>query len=140
MKKSDFAAPCRWEWIAAALLLTACGLLFAHPDIQETANHTWLFLEHVFSGELLDFYTDVLAHENELFYVNAAHYNIFLYGVFGLWMLPVYGIARLAGAVPCQLLLTLWAKALACLAAAACGVLTARIGRKIQGGGYKYSA
>lgn len=62
----------------------------SHPDLWETANHSYVFLESVFSGKFMDFYEFCAAHNNTYYYINVANYNIMIYILFGLWELPVY--------------------------------------------------
>ncbi|WP_367924066.1 hypothetical protein [uncultured Ruthenibacterium sp.] len=118
-------SPARWELIVAGILVLFCYLFFNHPDIVETANHSWLFLDHLFSGDLLNFYDNVLAHENTFYYVNGAHYNVILYLLFGLWLLPVYGIYHLFS-------LDASAKLLACIAALGCAFMTRRLALRLD--------
>ena len=48
---------------AAVLVILAAGafLLWNHPDIQETARHTRILLEDLFSGRFFVFYNDTMA-------------------------------------------------------------------------------
>ena len=64
--------------------------LFSHPDLWETANHGYVFLESLFSGKVLHFYEICARHENTYYYLNSANYNIVIYIIFGLWELPVF--------------------------------------------------
>lgn len=89
------APPKRMHWIIAAIFAAAALLLFIHPDVIETANHSYLFLESIFSGRLLHFYEDVMLHDNSLYYINNAHYSIVIYLIFGLCELPVFIICKL---------------------------------------------
>lgn len=85
-----------WAGKALYLVLLLCfTAAFVHPDLMETANHSYLLLDEIFSGRFLDFYTDVLAHENDLYYLNAAHYNIAAYLLFAVWELPVWLFNRI---------------------------------------------
>ena len=81
--------------IFAACLFVVAWFLFAHPDILETANHSYLFLENLFGGNILHFYENVMAHENTLYYINNAHYNIVVYAIFGVFLLPVFIVNKL---------------------------------------------
>ena len=62
----------------------------SHPDLWETANHSYVFLESVFSGNFMNFYEFCAAHNNSYYYINVANYNIMIYMLFGLWELPVF--------------------------------------------------
>ncbi len=134
-------SPSRAEYIAAGIILILLFFMFNHDDILETANHTWLLLEDIFSGNFFEFYTRTLAHENPLYYVNAAHYNILVYIVFGVWVLPLYTVCKIFALTPAPLLLTLWCKALCCLFAVGCAFITYRLAKKlgISEGGAKWS-
>ena len=76
------------------VLLLCFTAAFVHPDLMETANHSYLLLDNIFSGRFLDFYTDVFAHGSDLYYINAAHYNIAAYMMFAVWELPVWLVNR----------------------------------------------
>jgi Predicted integral membrane protein len=91
----------RRHTVLAVCLFVLAWLLFAHPDILETANHSYLFLENLFSGDILHFYENVMLHENTLYYINNAHYNIVMYLIFGVFLLPVFIVNKLF-ALPVQ--------------------------------------
>ena len=80
----------RTHWLIYAGVCVACYLLFFHTDVMQTANHAYLLLESIFSGRLPYFYLDVMAHENTLYYIANAYYNIALYFVFAVFELPVF--------------------------------------------------
>ncbi len=82
--------PARLHWILFFSLCAVCLALFAHPDVIETANHGYLFWDSLFGGRFLHFYNNIIAHENSLYYINSAHYNIAVYLIFALAELPVY--------------------------------------------------
>ena len=128
--------PARWEILLGGAVVVFCYLFFNHPDIVETANHSWLFLDHVFSGRMLEFYDNVLAHQNDFYYVNGAHYNVFLYLAFGVWLLPVYGIYHLfslnAAAGAANTFVLYWAKLLACLTALGCAWMVRRLALRLE--------
>lgn len=89
--------PLRWHWAVALILGAFAWLLFVHPDIIETANHSYLLLESIFSGRFMHFYTDVMEHNNTLYYLNNAHYNVVIYLIFALAELPIFIINSLFG-------------------------------------------
>ncbi|NMA06229.1 MAG: hypothetical protein GX928_00730 [Ruminococcaceae bacterium] len=109
-KKIDF------NFLIIGVAVATGWLLFMHVDLMETANHSYVFLESIFSGCPLDFYSIVSAHENSYYYINNAHYNIAVYLLFGLWELPVYLINNLFSLPLNEGFLWLWAKGL-CVAA-----------------------
>ncbi|MEG0396943.1 MAG: hypothetical protein RR612_09465, partial [Oscillospiraceae bacterium] len=110
--KSLFSSstPLKWEYALAACVGMVAFLLFAHPDIIETANHSWLLLQNTFKGNFFGFYEDVYAHQNSFYYINAAHYNIFVYLIFALWELPVYIICSVFTISINEVFLYFWAK------------------------------
>ena len=76
-------------------VLFCAAFLFAfffmsHPDLWETANHSYIFLESLFGGKILDFYKIVRRHENTYYYINGANYNILVYALFGIRELTVF--------------------------------------------------
>lgn len=101
--------------------------LFSHPDLWETANHSYLFLQTLFRGRPLDFYEVVAAHENSYYYINGANYNIVVYLFFGLWELPVFAVNSLFGLPLNEAFLIYWAKLLSAGCFAACGWLLRRL-------------
>lgn len=94
------------------ILLLCFTAAFVHPDLMETANHSYLLLENIAGGRFLDFYTDVLAHGSELYYLNAAHYNIAAYGLFAVWELPVWLWNRIFSLPVSEPVLWQWTKLL----------------------------
>ncbi len=99
--------------VIASLFFLLAWLLFAHPDILETANHSYLLLENLCSGQFFNFYENVMLHENTLYYINNAHYNIFVYVIFALFELPVFIINKLFGFAVQEVLLYFIAKLVA---------------------------
>ena len=84
------AAPQKWEKVLFALVLAAAYLLFAHPDILETARHGYILLNSIRDGQFFDFYENTLTRVYGYDYSNAAHYNIVIYLLYALWGLPLY--------------------------------------------------
>ena len=64
-----------------SLAAVAAFFFTSHPDLWETANHSYVFLECLFSGRFFDFYEVVAAHENWYYYINGANYNILIYNL-----------------------------------------------------------
>ena len=124
-------SPAKWEFALAGLLCLCTVLLFAHPDIIETANHSWLLLENTFKGNFLGFYEDVYAHQNDFYYTNAAHYNIVVYLLFALWELPLFFICKLFALSINTTFLYFWAKVLTAGSALLCGWLTYRLAKHL---------
>lgn len=94
------------------VLLLCFTAAFVHPDLMETANHAYLLLDGTFSGRFFEFYTDVLAHASDLYYINAAHYNIAAYVLFAVWELPVWLFNRIFSLHVLEPALWLWTKLL----------------------------
>lgn len=115
-----------WPGLLAFALAYAC---FSHPDLWETANHSYLFLQSLFGGRAGDFYAIVAAHETPLYYINGANYNIAVYALFGLWELPVFLFHSLTGTAVSEVFLIYWAKLLSAGLFFGCGVLLYRLCR-----------
>ena len=92
------------------VFLAAFMLLFVHADLMETANHSYLFLEELFSGRFFSFYLDLDQHANSFYYLNSANYNIAFYALMAVWELPVFVINKLGGLVPNEPVIWLWSK------------------------------
>lgn len=112
--------PAWGDWAAAAVIGLAALVCFQHPDIWETSNHSWLLLESLSDGRMLDFYRVVAAHETPLYYVNGANYNIAIYLLFAVWQLPVWLVCRLGGLVVNEYFLLFWSKGLCAAGLALC--------------------
>lgn len=84
--------PLRRHWLLFAGFCLLAYLLFVHPDIVETSNHSYVLLDSLFKGRFFQFYNDVMARPfgTYLYYTNFAHYNILVYILFALAELPVY--------------------------------------------------
>lgn len=113
-----------------ALFFTAFAAAFlfmSHPDLWETANHSYVLLESLFSGRGLDFYRVVAEHGNTYYYVNNANYNIAVYLIFGAWELPVFLFNRLFGLALNESFLWFWAKLVSAGFFVGCGVMLRRL-------------
>ncbi len=110
----------------AAFLLSF--LFMSHPDLWETANHSYVFLESLFSGNVFNFYEFCAAHNNTYYYINVANYNIFMYILFGLWELPVFLFNKRLGLALNEIFIWYWAKALCCAFFVGCGYMVKQIG------------
>lgn len=82
----------------------------SHPDLWETANHSYVFLESVFSGNFMNFYEFCAAHNNSYYYINVANYNIMIYILFGLWELPVFIFNQIFSLPLNETFIIYWAK------------------------------
>lgn len=110
-----------------AAAFTGAFLFMSHPDLWETANHSYVFLESVFSGNFMDFYGYCAAHNNSYYYLNAANYNIAVYMLFGLWELPVFIFNKIFSLALNERFLIFWAKAVSAAFFAGCGIMTEKI-------------
>lgn len=113
------------------LAAVASFFFMSHPDIWETANHSYVFLECLFSGQFLDFYEVVAAHENWYYYINGANYNILIYIIFGIWELPVFIIHQLFSLPLDESFMIHWAKAVPCFFYLGCGVMLQKLAQKL---------
>lgn len=116
-----------WEKVLFVLAFAAAFLFFSHPDLWETANHSYVFLQSLFSGRIGDFYEVVAEHQNTYYYINNANYNIFIYLIFGLWELPVFVFNALFKLALNETFLIYWAKLLCAGFFVGCGWLLRRL-------------
>ena len=102
-------------------------IFFIHPDIMETSNHSYLLLDGIFNGHLRDFYQRVELHNNDLYYINNANYNIFVYFLFAIWQLPVYIIQNIFSLPMNENFYFIWSKGLSVLFYFGCAYVIFRI-------------
>lgn len=114
-----------------SLAAAASFFFMSHPDLWETANHSYVFLECLFGGQFMDFYNVVAQHSNSYYYINGANYNVFIYIIFALWELPVFLFNRIAGLPMVETFIILWAKAVPCFFYAGCGYMVMRLAEKL---------
>lgn len=111
-----------------------CAIFYGtagHDDLLETSNHAWLLLDCIKNGQFLDYYNVVMAHQNSLYYLNNAHYNILCYALYAVWQLPVYLVCQLGQLVISERFLMFWSKAIGTAAFAGCAVLLRRIATRL---------
>ena len=99
----------------------------SHPDLWETANHSYVFLESVFSGNFMNFYEFCAAHNNSYYYINVANYNIMIYMLFGLWELPVFIFNHIFGLPLNEMFIIYWAKIVCVGFFTGCGYMVKRL-------------
>lgn len=121
----------RCERIIFVSVFVLSFFMFSHPDLWETANHSYVFLESVFDGGFLDFYEICAEHANTYYYINNANYNIVTYIIFGLWELPVFVFNNLFGLALNEKFLIFWAKCVSAAFYLGCGILTESICEKL---------
>lgn len=109
------------------LLCAAFYCVTGHDDLLETSNHAWLLLDCIKNGQFLDYYNVVMAHQNSLYYLNNAHYNILCYALYAIWQLPVYLVSQLGHIAVSERFLMFWSKAVGVAAFAGCAALLGRI-------------
>lgn len=130
MPTPQHAAPQKRR-LAEGVLLGALCLFFyfscGHDDLLETSNHAWLLLDCLGKGQFRQFYEVVMAHENTLYYLNNAHYNILCYLLYAVWQLPVRLACALAGTAANEYFLMFWSKGLGTLAFGGCALLLRRL-------------
>lgn len=103
----------------------------AHDDLLETSNHGWLLLECIRNGRFLDYYNIVAAHQNSLYYLNNAHYNIICYLIYALWQLPIYLLCLFTKTAVNEYFLLLWSKAVGVAAYCGCGFVVRELAKSI---------
>ncbi|MEG1781782.1 MAG: hypothetical protein RR253_00875 [Oscillospiraceae bacterium] len=102
-------------------------LFMSHPDLWETANHSYVFLESVFSGNFMNFYEVTALHANSYYYINVANYNIIIYVIFGLWELPVYIFNQIFHLPLNETFIIFWAKLVSVGFFVGCGVMLKKL-------------
>ena len=117
-------SPLRAEYLLFFAGAVFCIFAFAHPDIVETARHSYILIRSSLDGNFFGFFEDVYSRVYGYGYTNAAHYNILLYLLYALWELPLYLIERVGGFVFTDLTLSLWCKWLGAGFYLGCGLLT----------------
>ena len=125
------AAPTRLEYILFALAAAACFLLFNHPDILETARHSYILIRSTLDGNFLQFFEDTLSRTYGYPYVNAAHYNILMYILYALWVLPLYLAEHLFGFAVGDEFLAMWCKVIGTGFYLGSGVLVGILAKKL---------
>lgn len=113
-------------------ILMGTAFLFAfffmsHPDLWETANHSYVFLESIFSGNFFNFYEYIAAHNNTYYYINVANYNVIIYIIFGLWELPVYIFNQIFHLALNEQFIIYWAKIVSAGFFVGCGFMLKRL-------------
>lgn len=80
------------DLLLMVMLLGVTTVCFLYGDVEATIEHSFNFLDSVFSGKFLDFYQ--IAIENGRF-GHPAVYDFPIYVVFAIWNLPVYILHKL---------------------------------------------
>ncbi len=104
----------------------------SHPDILETSNHSYLFLESIFTGNVFDFYNFVESRPLDLYYINYANYNILTYIIFGVWQLPVYIFAKIFSISINGAILVYYTKIISVAFYLGCGYMIMKISQKLN--------
>lgn len=124
-------APLRWHWLAYGCIGILAVFLFVHPDIVETANHSYVLLESIFSGRFMHFYGDVIARGSGLYYINNAHYNIVIYLLFAIAELPVFIVCKLFSVTVSEALLYFIGKLVSAGFFVGCLVVIRRVAKEL---------
>ncbi|WP_346692370.1 hypothetical protein, partial [Coprobacter fastidiosus] len=88
-KKTD--KPGRIDLLLMIILLMVTTLFFLYGDVLATIEHSFNFLDSVFSGKFLDFYQVAIDHSS---FGHPAVYEFPIYIVFAIWNLPIYLINK----------------------------------------------
>lgn len=117
------------DWALLAALLVLAYVVFLYGDVRATFEHSFNFLDAVFSGRLRDFYTISIQHTST---GHPAVYDVPLYAVFALWNLPTYVIYKITGfgylnSTPAEL----WLKTMIVVAALASAKVLADFARDL---------
>ena len=123
--------PKKLHWVLFACFSLLAWLLFVHPDVIETANHSYLLLETIFKGRFFEYYNEIMAHNNTLYYINFAHYNIFIYFIFAIAQLPMFIINTIFHLPPNETLLYFNGKLVSILFFIGCIPLVQQIGEEL---------
>ncbi len=111
-----------FDRIVISVIFLVFFVFFSHPDLWETANHSYIFLQSLFSGKALSFYGIVAEHSNSFYYLNGANYNIFIYLIFSLALLPVFLLGKIFPVLVNEYLFIYFAKAVSLYFFLACAV------------------
>lgn len=84
-------APCVMDYILILLVYAVSMVMFMYADVFATVEHSFNFLDSLFSGRVLDFYQIAIEHSA---YSHPAVYDIPIYIIFGVWNLPAYIINK----------------------------------------------
>ena len=98
-----------WQWICFAVIALFWFLCFSHGDIVATYDHGLAFLDSLFSGHPLDFYTN---SGNNAIFGSTAIYFIPLYVIFAVWNFPCWLLIHLFNIEMNSVGCLLWAKGL----------------------------
>lgn len=103
------------DWLLLGAVLFIAYTIFLYGDIRATYEHSFNFLDALFSGRLKDFYQISIENTST---GHPAVYDVPLYALFALWNLPTYIIHQLTGfdfmlSTPAQL----WLKTMVVVAA-----------------------
>ncbi len=127
----------RWfDWTFYGILAALCIWLFCHGDLSITVWHSYDLLSAIKNGNFFSFYQIVLdkALAGGYFGVAqasyAANYNILIYLVLAIWLLPVKIVCYLFHLSPSTLVLSMYSKHLILLVALASGYILYKIGIK----------
>lgn len=118
------------DWLLLGAILVFTYVIFLYGDVRATFEHSFNFLDSLFSGRIGDFYTISIENTST---GHPAVYDIPLYAIFALWNLPTYVIYRFTGfdylnSTPAELWLKMMMVVFALLAAKALAGLARDLG------------
>ncbi len=123
------ASPGAADWAILGAILLVASASFLYGDVRATFEHSFNFLDSVFTGRIRDFYTISIEHTST---THPAVYDIPIYAIFGVWNLPTYLIHKATGfdymnSTPAEL----WLKAMIVLFALVAARLIADVAHRL---------
>lgn len=82
------------NWITLALTLILAYTVFMYTDMTNTVDNSIIFIRAARHGQFLQFY-ELSVQQAQTNY--SANYNIIIYLIFAVWLLPFYGVSKLIG-------------------------------------------
>lgn len=119
---------CKLDVIAIILAFGFCFLTMYYADITVTARFSFTFLDSLFDGKPISFYTNALSTGIA---PEGAVYDIGMYVIFAIWNLPVWVLDKLFGINLLSVGCLLWYKALLVFFMLTGAVVVKRIGQEV---------
>ena len=116
--------------VLLALAVLFCFLTMDYIDITITGRYGFTFWDSLFDGKLLSFYENALASGVA---PEGAVYDMGMYIVFGLWVLPVWIIGKIAAINTMSVLCLMWYKLLVILFVGLSSYELFRLAKKLTG-------
>lgn len=80
------------EWTLLIVVLFLSTSIFLYHDLLDTVGNSLIFIKAITTGNFTTFY-DMTVLQSTTSY--AANYNVMIYLIFSIWLLPFYGITKL---------------------------------------------